>query len=591
MSVWLPSSRATTVPRVPLRTPQRAVVLAADCAIADTELATAELERLGSESAGSQHQHASRVVELADVVAAVGEHDSPADVALGRPPPVFEESALGRGRVVLEVQPSSRRGVGEVRLWVAGAEVCERVTFHRVVLPVILRQADCAETVAEGGEEAAGTDGRKLAGVADQDRLRPGVVDQAEKRREDARLRHACFVDDQDAALRETALALGIEEEPVHCGAADARCGCELVGGAAAGRNAEDWDACRAVGRVEDAECGCLSGARHANSADDAVAGHASHAHQSSLLVRESCTFFDESAPRSGVRRTDVASDQRDLECLALDLEQLAGREARRPSRRVLRLDQLEARECREFLRRVDHIVGSGAVAHAAGDGADELRHGERRLLRREALAAEELLAGFSEIDWSRGMGRTYERAKLAAGEPVLGGARLPLLPQPREIDLLFRLAGRERRDSAGREAFRPARLHVFEQRLSSSREGSHRLLGDALEFGHAFDRLRPADAEPLRELVAEVGLVEVAGGEPVGAQDRLAVERSPLAVLGSSEVRDDHMRVQVRVLRPTRPMPVRGRDEAAAVFPDRAAATAADGTSLALEVAERRLP
>ena len=98
-------------------------------------------------------------------------------------------------------------------------------------------------------------------------------------------------------------------------------------------------------------------------------------------------------------------------------------------------------------------------------------------------------------------------------------------------------------------------------------------------------------DAEPARELVPKVGLVEVAGGEPVGAQDRLAVERPPLPVVGAGEVRDDHVRVQVRVLRPARAVPERGRDEALAVLADRAAAAAADDAGLALEIAERRLP
>lgn len=95
------------------------VVLAADTAIADTELAAAELERVGSELACAQHQGAGGFVELADIVAPVGEHDGFPRIALRGLPPVLEESALGRCSVVLEVQPSARRGAGEVRLGVA----------------------------------------------------------------------------------------------------------------------------------------------------------------------------------------------------------------------------------------------------------------------------------------------------------------------------------------------------------------------------------------------------------------------------------------------------------------------------------------
>ena len=129
------------------------------------------------------------------------------------------------------------------------------------------------------------------------------------------------------------------------------------------------------------------------------------------------------------MRRIDVASGQGDLECLALDLEQLAGREPRRSPRRTLGLDELDARKRRQPFRRLDHIADARAVAHRSGDGADKLRHRERRLLRREAAAPEELLSGFAELDRSRGAGRTYECADLTPAESMLGRACLPLLP------------------------------------------------------------------------------------------------------------------------------------------------------------------
>ena len=86
--------------------------------------------------------------------------------------------------------------------------------------------------------------------------------------------------------------------------------------------------------------------------------------------------------------------------------------------------------------------------------------------------------------------------------------------------------------------------------------------------------------------------LVEVAGREPVGLQDRLAVERAPLAVARpAGHVGDDHVRVQVRVLRAARAVLVGGGDEAVAVLAVDAAGAATDDAGLVLEVRERGLP
>jgi hypothetical protein len=84
---------------------------------------------------------------------------------------------------------------------------------------------------------------------------------------------------------------------------------------------------------------------------------------------------------------------------------------------------------------------------------------------------------------------------------------------------------------------------------------------------------------------------VEVAGGEPVGLEDRLAVERSPLAVVGAGHVGDDDVRVQVRLLRAARAVAEGGRHETSAVLTDKTALAAAYHACLPLEVAERRLP
>src|SRR6266508_1101777 len=86
--------------------------------------------------------------------------------------------------------------------------------------------------------------------------------------------------------------------------------------------------------------------------------------------------------------------------------------------------------------------------------------------------------------------------------------------------------------------------------------------------------------------------LVEVAGGESVGLENRLAVEGAPLAVAWpAGHVGDDHVRVQVRVLRARGAVLVGGGDEALAVLAADAPGTAADDTGLVLEVGERRPP
>ncbi len=117
----------------------------------------------------------------------------------------------------------------------------------------------------------------------------------------------------------------------------------------------------------------------------------------------------------------------------------------------------------------------------------------------------------------------------------------------------------------------------VEKARIASSRH--------ALDLGHALDRLGPAHAEAGRQLVAQVGLVEVAGGQAVGAQDRLAVEGSPRAVGRAGQVGDDHVGVEVRVLGAAGAVPEGGGDEALAVLADRAAAAAAHHAGLGLEV------
>jgi hypothetical protein len=90
---------------------------------------------------------------------------------------------------------------------------------------------------------------------------------------------------------------------------------------------------------------------------------------------------------------------------------------------------------------------------------------------------------------------------------PCSARACSPLLAQPREVDRLLRFAGRDRGDACGGEPGRAERLHVLDQGLPPRRERAQRLGGDAVEFGHALHRLRPAHAaQAAGQLAAKVG-------------------------------------------------------------------------------------
>ena len=71
------------------------------------------------------------------------------------------------------------------------------------------------------------------------------------------------------------------------------------------------------------------------------------------------------------------------------------------------------------------------------------------------------------------------------------------------------------------------------------------------VDVGVAVADLLPRDTQPGRELVAEVGLVEDAGGLGVRVQHP-RVERPPdLIVSGAGEVGDQDVGVQQRIVRP----------------------------------------
>lgn len=148
-----------TVARVPLRTPSDESLWRQD-SVADAELVSAELDRVGAETAGAEHERVGGVVQFVDVGAPVGKHHCPVQVVPGALPPVLEQALLRGARLVGDFESATAGGVGEVVLGVAAAEASQRVSFDRVVLPAVVEEFESAEPVAEGGVEAAGPDRR-----------------------------------------------------------------------------------------------------------------------------------------------------------------------------------------------------------------------------------------------------------------------------------------------------------------------------------------------------------------------------------------------------------------------------------------------
>jgi hypothetical protein len=87
------------------------------------------------------------------------------------------------------------------------------------------------------------------------------------------------------------------------------------------------------------------------------------------------------------------------------------------------------------------------------------------------------------------------------------------------------------------------------------------------------------------------VRLVQVAGGEPVRAEETVAVERTPLPIGAPGEVGDDHVRVQVWILRAACPVSEGGGDEAARPLPHPPALATPRDAGFPLEIGKCRPP
>ncbi len=163
---------------------------------------------------------------------------------------------------------------------------------------------------------------------------------------------------------------------------------------------------------------------------------------------------------------------------------------------------------------------------------------------------------------------RARAAPQLARAEAVLGGAGAPVLSQPGEVDVLLALArldGRDlRRVEAAAAAARSSCSTTCARRVENSRSRSR---GTPPQLGQPLVRLSPTRrracvrarraAEPGRGSRRRAGSV-FRIGSPSSARHSPSLGRL-------RHVGDDHVRVQVRILRPARAVLVGGRDEARA--------------------------
>ena len=191
--------------------------------------------------------------------------------------------------------------------------------------------------------------------------------------------------------MRQAAIAVGVEEEPVEGATGDAGGGLELVGGAAARCRPEHRGVDAAIGVGERAQRERLPRAGDPDHADDPIRPAGGLVHQHALLAGEGVAGQHQrlrQRPTLRRRHRGVAAGECELDRVPLDREQLACREARRPARHLLRFDELDAREAHQLVGELEHVLNAPTRGKRAGDRLHQLRRGERRLLLGHAVAA-----------------------------------------------------------------------------------------------------------------------------------------------------------------------------------------------------------
>ena len=466
-------SRSTTVARVPLRTPSRVSLRRQRTRSPTRNSRSPSCERIRTEATGANKQRPRRVVEVPDVGAPVSEHDAAGEVVLRGLPPVFEQPLFCRRRIVVEVEASVAGGVREVGLGTpsrsgASALRSERSRWRRL----------SARSIAPSRSQRAGK--RPPAPTGGSWCGSPTRIAFPSARSTSSSSGASTRVSAIPASSTTSTQPWG--RPPSRCASSSSRWSVQLAMPVAAlsSSAARPLGAAPStgmlaltvgVGEERAARSSCPSLRRRRRRRHAPVGGGLVDEHP--LLARElppdssSDPRAESSCPAGGAptsRPASASSSASRSTCEQLPVVNRAGRPGR--------LSVLERARCPGARERAppssSTSLDSGPVSERAGDRAARARASRTSSVLRSARpgrTAARRAAPRSPGRERRGRSRT-SRFELAAAEPVLGRARLPLVPQPRQVDLLLRLPGRERGDTGSGEALRADRLHVLDKRL-----------------------------------------------------------------------------------------------------------------------------
>jgi hypothetical protein len=125
--------------------------------------------------------------------------------------------------------------------------------------------------------------------------------------------------------------------------------------------------------------------------------------------------------------------------------------------------------------------------------------------------------------------------------------------------------------------------LDALLHRLGAGGELGQHVVGDALHFGDAMDRLGPLHSQGAGQLGPQAGVVE-GGQAPLIQLDGAGVKGQPAAVVGHDPVGDDHVGVQLGVERPAGLLAEAGGGDALGVEGAHLAADAVAGVGVLLD-------
>ena len=288
---------------------------------------------------------------------------------------------------------------------------------------------------------------------------------------------------------------------------------------------------------------GRLAGAGEADDADDPARARRDLAHHRLLLVGEGDPVgaLDLVEPLlADRRRSGVAAALDERERRPLDVDELGGRVAGRAARARSLADRARRRRCR-VRRAASRRTRVGGRARRGAPAPRPSRPRDRRTpsASRSDPCGPSIRWAICEQLVARGLAGARTRPSSACSSrwprPCSAARARQSSRSPTRSTCSLRSRVSTRRELGGVEAAVASRASCSTTCAPPRRELADHLARDVPELGHALARLLPLDAERAGELGAQMRLVEVAGGEPVALEDRLAVERAPLAVARGS--------------------------------------------------------